>query len=141
MSKWFVAVTATNVHETGQVSFHFMAASKMPSKLLHGEDYQWGFLITRPRGRDEVDLEVLTGLGPGSSEVWELVMADSRGIKTQGSVNVSPPNEPGLTDLLKDVSNGFLLMPEALADRFKTAANAAGYEVQIHQFDGELTTS
>jgi hypothetical protein len=140
----FFVVTATSVEETGSVDPTFMVRSGMPwerlrpieefgyvALLLPGPEHFNPFGIGRP------------GTRPEGLRRWHISIGTSSGLKSSASVDECPDKgEEGLADLLSDIhSPAVLLMEREVFDQFEIACKTAGIKLEVHHFEGKLSTS
>jgi len=147
MAKRLYVITATDVQETGKMSFAFMFKSESPFEEYADVSGKYGKVTLREKGELEVNPFKLArgepgAIGPDGKLKWQVHVGSSgSGQVFTGHVNEGPPEEEGLQELLEGIPDCVLLMPRNLFDRFQTACKNTNIELGVHHFDGELSTS
>jgi len=147
MEEGVYVITATNVRNTGSVSFRFMRDSEAPFRDFSLISSQWGTLLVREVGENEISnpFKFVRGEADDTTHKWQLdIFKSGQGFLLSASAEET---EEGLHALFEgwddplEAVSCVLLTTRDVWDRLKVVFEKVGIPFGVHHFDGELATS
>lgn len=152
------AITATEIEETGTISYKFMFDSGAPFESFAGMSSQYGLALLHEKDQNyldpfkfgeacnETDQEKRSALmadaiGPNGTLRWMLnIFKSGEGLVLATGVDDDVENE-GLKAMLKEVPDCVILIQRGLYERLANACIELGIELDAFHYEGALATS
>ncbi len=137
----FKVVTATQVNLGKQISFKFMFDGQMPREWV-GHSELYGCVLLRSFGPEEFRPFDIgrSEKTPAGTKQWVISIGNNEKGQIHSSGADEDPEEEGLQEILEEAPPAILLMEAAIYPRFEAACKKAGIALQVHHFEGELST-